>query len=188
MTPVKRIDMHKNGTRISVAAAYQNAINQICAGVPKRRTYQYARFHPCHHNASFAGWQAEKPIPSKSHGLEIGATSFLLPIAIARWLGSFGAIHLGWHFTINHLIRRIIAISRGFIDRFNGHCRRVFLVSFHNWVYAPLNAQKQVISSLMQMNHRNFQCLIAKPHRHRPASTSLFCVWKRLNVPQSRGQ
>jgi hypothetical protein len=54
MTPVKRINMHKNGTSIGVAAARQNAINKIRAGVPKRRTYQYARFHPCHHNASFA--------------------------------------------------------------------------------------------------------------------------------------
>jgi hypothetical protein len=65
---------------------------------------------------------------------------------------------------------------RSSTDRFSGLCERVFLVSFHDWVYAPLNAQKQVISHVMQMNHRNFQCLIAKSHRHRPALTSLSCV------------
>jgi hypothetical protein len=59
--------MHKNGPRISVAATCQNAINQIRAGVPKRRIYQYARFHPCHHNASFACWQAGNPNPAKNH-------------------------------------------------------------------------------------------------------------------------
>ena len=176
MTPIKRINMHKNGTCISIAAACQNAINKIHVGLPKRRTHQYARFHPCHHDTSFASWLPKKPIPPKPYGLKIGATSLLFPITIARWLGSFGTVYLGWHFTINRFFRQIIHTLHGFIDRFSGRCGRVFLVSFHDWVYAPLNAQKQVISHIMQMNHRNFQCLIAKSHRHRPALTSLSCV------------
>jgi hypothetical protein len=67
MTPVKRINMYKNGTCISIAAACQNAINKIRARLPKRRTYQYARFYSCHHDTSFASQQAEKPDPAINH-------------------------------------------------------------------------------------------------------------------------
>jgi hypothetical protein len=42
MAPIKRINMHKNGASIGIAAACQNTINKICASLPKRRTYQNA--------------------------------------------------------------------------------------------------------------------------------------------------